>query len=207
MFEDLNRGGECKESEEDAGKLKPEYAREFDERTPNGLAKTLPAAFYSRCFSSRLLDGAGRNSASRGAGLSCCGGGVGLRVRFGRGIGGSDQCLCCLACALAERSAKFDPIHAIQSTGQQPTDCGVLLKNAEAGVCIQRRVRSAKAPFSKYQFQDLTMKSLLFLIAGVAAGTAYVIARNQAKLTAKQQPIDQLAHKLQDAWADHHTVA
>ena len=50
------------------------------------------------------------------------------------------------------------------------------------------------------------MKSLLFVIAGAAAAAAFVIARRQANL-ASPAPVEELAHKLQDAWADHHTVA
>ena len=53
------------------------------------------------------------------------------------------------------------------------------------------------------------MKSLLYLIGGIGLATAYMLARKQqqenALLTA--QPVDELAHRLKDAWADHHTVA
>ncbi len=52
------------------------------------------------------------------------------------------------------------------------------------------------------------MKSLLFLVAGFTAALAYVIAtqRRTAALNAVPAPVEDLAHKLQDAWADHHTV-
>ncbi len=51
------------------------------------------------------------------------------------------------------------------------------------------------------------MKGLLFLIGGIGVALAYVVAQNQQKASALAQPVDQLAHRLQDAWADHHTVA
>ena len=50
------------------------------------------------------------------------------------------------------------------------------------------------------------MKSLLFLVGGIGIAAAYVLARKQHQ-DAVMQPVDALAHKLQDAWADHHTVA
>ena len=50
------------------------------------------------------------------------------------------------------------------------------------------------------------MKSLLFLIAGVSAAAAFVIARRQANAS-MPAPVEELASKLQSAWADHHTVA
>ena len=52
------------------------------------------------------------------------------------------------------------------------------------------------------------MKTFLFLFAGVSLAVAYVIGtqkRNAAVTPAP--PVQDLAHKLQDAWADHHTVA
>jgi hypothetical protein len=50
------------------------------------------------------------------------------------------------------------------------------------------------------------MKNLPFLIAGIAAAfVAYVIAeRANAR---RPIPVEELAHRLEDAWADHHTVA
>ena len=47
------------------------------------------------------------------------------------------------------------------------------------------------------------MKKSVFLIAGIAAAAGCVL------ITRSRSPrsIDDLAAKLQDAWADHHTVA
>ncbi len=46
------------------------------------------------------------------------------------------------------------------------------------------------------------MRNTLFLIAGLTAAAAYfLITRNQ-----EPRSVDELAHKLQEAWADHHTV-
>lgn len=54
------------------------------------------------------------------------------------------------------------------------------------------------------------MKSFLFLLAGVTAAAAYFIAHQQRSAVLQPvpaAPVEDLAHKLQDAWADHHTVA
>jgi hypothetical protein len=53
------------------------------------------------------------------------------------------------------------------------------------------------------------MNKILWLVGGIAAAAAYFVAQNQAHHAALRTPVpvDDLAHKLQDAWADHHTVA
>ena len=51
------------------------------------------------------------------------------------------------------------------------------------------------------------MKSLLFLVGGATLAAAYLLARKQQAAAAVPQPVEELAHRLQDAWADHHTVA
>lgn len=48
------------------------------------------------------------------------------------------------------------------------------------------------------------MKNLVYLIAGVSAVTAYFIAKKQQLVA--PEPVEVLAHELQEAWADHHTV-
>ena len=52
------------------------------------------------------------------------------------------------------------------------------------------------------------MKSFLYMVSGVCAALAYLIVHNRkvAAAAAVAAPVDELAHKLQDAWADHHTV-
>jgi hypothetical protein len=47
------------------------------------------------------------------------------------------------------------------------------------------------------------MKKAFYLLAGIAAAAACIL------ITRSRSPrsIDDLAHNLQDAWADHHTVA
>ena len=50
------------------------------------------------------------------------------------------------------------------------------------------------------------MKNLPYLIAGIAASFAGYLVLNRKSALKMQQPVDELAHKLQDAWADHHTV-
>ena len=51
------------------------------------------------------------------------------------------------------------------------------------------------------------MKSFLWLLAGAAGALAYVlIKRPLPAASGTAAPVEDLAHKLQDAWADHHTV-
>ena len=47
------------------------------------------------------------------------------------------------------------------------------------------------------------MKKFIFLVAGIAGAAACIL------ITRSRSPrsIDDLAHDLQGAWADHHTVA
>jgi hypothetical protein len=48
------------------------------------------------------------------------------------------------------------------------------------------------------------MKNFLLLVAGIAAAaTCFLITRPSRA----PRSIDDLAHNLQDAWADHHTIA
>jgi hypothetical protein len=48
------------------------------------------------------------------------------------------------------------------------------------------------------------MKNFIFLLAGIAAAAAcFLVTRPERN----PRSIDDLAHKLQDAWADHHTIA
>jgi hypothetical protein len=49
------------------------------------------------------------------------------------------------------------------------------------------------------------MKSLLYLVGGIGIAAAYVFVWRQREEVA--QPVEELAHRLKDAWADHHTVA
>jgi hypothetical protein len=48
------------------------------------------------------------------------------------------------------------------------------------------------------------MRNLLLLVGGIGIAAAYFVARKQKQ---EAQPVEVLAHRLQDAWADHHTVA
>ncbi len=47
------------------------------------------------------------------------------------------------------------------------------------------------------------MKNVLLILGGVAAAAVGFLVWNKPK----QQPVQVLAHKLEEAWADHHTVA
>ena len=52
------------------------------------------------------------------------------------------------------------------------------------------------------------MKTFLFVFAGVSLSVAYIIGtQKRIAAAAPALPVEDLAHKLQDAWADHHTVA
>ncbi|ADW70099.1 hypothetical protein [Granulicella tundricola] len=50
------------------------------------------------------------------------------------------------------------------------------------------------------------MSKLLFLVSGLAFAAAYFVVSNQKQAALNTAPVSDLAHKLQDAWADHHTV-
>jgi len=49
------------------------------------------------------------------------------------------------------------------------------------------------------------MKNLLLLVCG--AGLAAFAMVWKLRAGKRQEPVEELAHRLQDAWADHHTVA
>jgi len=46
------------------------------------------------------------------------------------------------------------------------------------------------------------MKSFLWLVGGVCAAAAGFLVSGAKR----REPVEQLAHKLEEAWADHHTV-
>jgi hypothetical protein len=48
------------------------------------------------------------------------------------------------------------------------------------------------------------MKKTLLLLAGIVAAAGCFLVTRQAR---RPRSIDDLAHDLQGAWADHHTVA
>lgn len=47
------------------------------------------------------------------------------------------------------------------------------------------------------------MKTMIWTIAGICAAMAGVIVLGRRNA---QQPVVEMAHKLEEAWADHHTV-
>ncbi len=51
-----------------------------------------------------------------------------------------------------------------------------------------------------------TMNKIVWLVAGLGAAALYALISKSARPGQPIQVTD-LAHKLQDAWADHHTVA
>lgn len=54
------------------------------------------------------------------------------------------------------------------------------------------------------------MKSLMLILGGIAGTIAYLLVKNSIHVggnVVNAAPVEELAHKLQDAWADHHTVA
>ncbi len=54
------------------------------------------------------------------------------------------------------------------------------------------------------------MKSTILLLAGVSLGLGWMLLSGQSKRKIggpAADDVDALAHKLEDAWADHHTVA
>ena len=47
------------------------------------------------------------------------------------------------------------------------------------------------------------MKTVIWTIGGICAAAAGILVLTRRN----QQPVAELAHKLEQAWADHHTVA
>jgi hypothetical protein len=46
------------------------------------------------------------------------------------------------------------------------------------------------------------MKKLVWLVGGMAAATVGFLVWDGRRV----QPVEELAHRLEEAWADHHTV-
>ena len=49
------------------------------------------------------------------------------------------------------------------------------------------------------------MKKFILLLAGIAAAAGCVLI-SRSRPASAPRTVDDLAHSLQDAWADHHTV-
>jgi hypothetical protein len=47
------------------------------------------------------------------------------------------------------------------------------------------------------------MKNIVWLVSGCCAALAAVVLWESSR----PRPVDELAHRLEEAWADHHTVA
>jgi hypothetical protein len=47
------------------------------------------------------------------------------------------------------------------------------------------------------------MKNIFFVLSGLAGAAAGFLIMNGTR----RQPVEELAHRLEAAWADHHTVA
>jgi sugar phosphate permease len=45
------------------------------------------------------------------------------------------------------------------------------------------------------------MKKALFLVSGIAAAAVGFLVYNSRR----NEPVEELAHRLEEAWADHHT--
>jgi hypothetical protein len=51
------------------------------------------------------------------------------------------------------------------------------------------------------------MKTTMIVIAALTAAAGFVLATRTRANSRIPLPVEQLAHQLEDAWADHHTVA
>lgn len=68
--------------------------------------------------------------------------------------------------------------------------------------CAAGEIRSLSGHHVTQEFYP--MKNFAYLIAGVSAVVAYFVARKQQSNVPER--VEVLAHELQAAWADHHTV-
>jgi hypothetical protein len=73
-------------------------------------------------------------------------------------------------------------------------DTGVVEPGFTAGRLWQRSNRG-----------ELAMKNLVWYVAAFSAAAAFLFVKSLKTETPVQ--VDELAHKLEAAWADHHTVA
>jgi hypothetical protein len=69
--------------------------------------------------------------------------------------------------------------------------------------CIQTVKKDQRGIYS--------MKKVIFTLGGLCAAAAgffvWNALRTESLTNAKPVPVDQLAHRLEEAWADHHTLA
>ena len=78
-----------------------------------------------------------------------------------------------------------------------------LRKRPGAGVNVDhvRRIQTSVCVMARTR-RPYKVKSFLLVVGGVCAAAAGFIVWGSKQ----RQPVEQLAHRLEEAWADHHTV-
>jgi hypothetical protein len=191
----FHAGDGSEEGEEDAGDFKEEDAGELGERTPHGFSEAFAAALEvlgcGGCLPDSLGDGRawnGRDDLSRTWGRIWIGG--------SSCFGSLDGCFGGLAGSYTECSTEPGCVHGLSLPSLSFTEL------RGWGGLHPIPLRALKA-----QIGDLRqMNKLLFLVSGFAFAAAYFVVSNRQQASIAPVPVADLAHKLQDAWADHHTV-
>ncbi len=189
---DSGSRGDDEEREEDAGDLQPEDAGELGDGPPDGFAEAAGAELHASLGGANLLSrlGDGLDGSACGSGLRLSGGGLRGWIGVGRGggVGCLEQRVGGFASADAESPAEANAVHGSSVRGTR-------MVHPMAGwmACRPRKTQMRNGP----------MKNLLYMLGGVGIAVAYVLLSKRRE----PAPVEELAHRLQDAWADHHTVA
>ena len=194
-------GGEkhSDQRKEAARKFQPQHARDAAERTQRR------ASSLSRSGTNLPGGGAGGfglRTARRGHDLwpGCgCSGRTGSRawVRRGGSVGGFPQGAGGRACAFAESSSEAHLVHRAPSV----TVCKRIRGSGHP--TMPERTGQSPPGDPKGAGKE-SMKTVIWTIGGVCAAVAGMLVWSRRS---QQQAVTELAHRLEEAWADHHTVA
>jgi len=188
-----------------SGKFKPENAGEPHERPPHGLAKPLAAARHSLGCPFRLSRGAchlfGRSSRRCRGTIACAlsrswrGRPLRRRVRRSRRIRSRNQRLGGRPCPCSQRAAKAYRIHGFE--------CSRSAAPPQSSFHSDETQRQPAASKRKVGYRGGShMKGFFWMTAGLCAAAVGVVVWSPRRTV----PVQDLAHRLETAWSDHHTV-
>lgn len=187
-------GGENEERKEDAGDLEPEDTRELGDGSPDGFAEAARSELDAGLGGADLLGGLGDGLGCRLDG-SARGGGLWLRWsrrgRIGVGCGGGVGCF-------EQRAGGFAGADA-----ECPAEANAVHGDSVRATRMVHPMAGWMVDVHGKRMRIGPMKNLLYLLGGVGIAVAYVLFSRRRE----PAPVEELAHRLQDAWADHHTVA
>lgn len=200
-----------KDPEENPGKLQPEHTGEPHKGTPHCLAKPLAAASHAFGRAPGLLGSSGYllnrlvgRWPTGGCSLRSCACTLhwtrlrcrcGTRIRRRCSARSPNQRFCSGSRAYPERPAKTYGIHNVECSrsSSRSKDSSTIKRNSAAPHPSRKKIRE----------RAKLMKGILYFTAGICAAAVGIIVWGPRKTV----PVQELAHRLEDAWADHHTVA